>query len=140
MDTTAWDDGPFLPLVVTLTPHIIRIPDVTEEDVTPVYVGTDANISYQGTPRVENPSGDRGPFDFQVGIAPADLPKVLELFFTTKLEGQGTGPGLPICRRIVQEHHGTFNIGSDVGQGTTVRIVLPITDRTNSAHLQGAEL
>jgi general secretion pathway protein D len=50
-------------VVMTLTPHIIRIPDVTEEDVTPVYVGTDANISYQGTPRVENPQGDRGPFE-----------------------------------------------------------------------------
>jgi PAS domain S-box-containing protein len=78
--------------------------------------------------------------DTGVGIAPADLPKVLEPFFTTKPEGQGTGLGLPICRRIVQGHHGTFNIVSDVGQGTTVRIVLPITDRTNSAHLQGAEL
>src|SRR5262245_50252268 len=50
-------------LVLTLTPHIIRIPDVTEEDVTPVYVGTDANISYQGSPRVENPSRDAGPFE-----------------------------------------------------------------------------
>ncbi len=50
-------------VVLTLTPHIIRIPDVTEEDVTPVYVGTDANISYQGTPRVENPTGGPGPFE-----------------------------------------------------------------------------
>ncbi|HEY2797260.1 MAG TPA: secretin N-terminal domain-containing protein [Thermoanaerobaculia bacterium] len=52
-------------VVLTLTPHIIRIPDVTEEDVTPVYVGTDANISYQGTPRVENPTGGTGPFEQQ---------------------------------------------------------------------------
>jgi general secretion pathway protein D len=50
-------------LVLTLTPHIIRIPDVTEEDIMPVYVGTDANISYQGSPRVENPSRDAGPFE-----------------------------------------------------------------------------
>jgi general secretion pathway protein D len=49
-------------LVLTLTPHLIRIPDVTEEDVTPYYVGTDTNISYQGTPRVENPTRDQGPF------------------------------------------------------------------------------
>src|SRR5205823_6318318 len=41
----------------------IRIPDVTAEDLEPVYVGTDANISYQGTPRVENPNRDAGPFD-----------------------------------------------------------------------------
>ena len=51
-------------IVLTLTPHIIRIPDITEEDVTPVYVGTDQNISYQGAPRVESPAGG-GPFEFQ---------------------------------------------------------------------------
>jgi len=49
-------------LVLTLTPHIIRIPDVTDEDLTPVYVGTDSNISFQGTPRIESPAGG-GPFD-----------------------------------------------------------------------------
>jgi general secretion pathway protein D len=49
-------------LVLTLTPHIIRIPDVTEEDLMPLYVGTDANISFQGTPRIESPGA--GPFDF----------------------------------------------------------------------------
>ena len=51
-------------LVLTLTPHIMRIPDVTEEDLVPVYVGTDANISFQGTPRIESPTG-QGPFDFR---------------------------------------------------------------------------
>ena len=51
-------------LVLTLTPHIIRIPDVTDEDLMPVYVGTDANISFQGTPRIESPGG-AGPFDFR---------------------------------------------------------------------------
>ena len=54
-------------LVLTLTPHIIRIPDVTEEDLRPVFVGTDANISYQGGPRVENPQRDQGPFEGQPG-------------------------------------------------------------------------
>ena len=50
-------------LVLTLTPHIIRIPDITSEDLEPVYVGTDSNISYQNTPRIESPS-TQGPFDF----------------------------------------------------------------------------
>ena len=58
-------------LVLTLTPHIIRIPDITEEDLTPVYVGTDANISYQGGPRIENPNRDAGPFEQQPGRQPA---------------------------------------------------------------------
>ncbi len=51
-------------LVLTLTPHIIRIPDITEEDLAPLYVGTDQNISFAGTPRIETP-GVNGPFDYQ---------------------------------------------------------------------------
>jgi general secretion pathway protein D len=51
-------------LMLTLTPHIIRIPDISEEDLAPVYVGTDSNISYQGSPRIESPATS-GPFDFQ---------------------------------------------------------------------------
>jgi len=51
-------------LVLTLTPHIIRIPDVTAADLEPVYVGTDSNISFQGSPRIESPGGQGGPFDF----------------------------------------------------------------------------
>ena len=62
-------------LVLTLTPHIIRIPDITEEDLAPLYVGTDQNISFAGTPRIETP-GAAGPFDFQrreTGAPPAAL-------------------------------------------------------------------
>ena len=57
-------------LVLTLTPHIIRIPDVTAEDLEPFYVGTDSNISVQGSPRIESPSS-QGPFDFSRRDVPA---------------------------------------------------------------------
>ncbi|HEY3173333.1 MAG TPA: secretin N-terminal domain-containing protein [Thermoanaerobaculia bacterium] len=56
-------------LVLTLTPHIIRIPDVTADDLEPFYVGTDSNISVQGGPRIESPT-QQGPFDFQRQPAP----------------------------------------------------------------------
>jgi two-component system sensor kinase FixL len=46
-----------------------------------------------------------------------------EPFFTTKT--RGTGLGLPIARRVVEEHHGTFRVESALGQGTTVVIELP---------------
>ena len=62
--------------------------------------------------------------DTGVGIDPALLGRVLEPFYTTKPEGKGTGLGLAICRRIVQEHHGTFDLESAPGQGTTVRMTL----------------
>ena len=63
--------------------------------------------------------------DTGAGIKPEDLSKVWEPFFTTKAKGKGTGLGLAICRRIIEEHKGTINIETEVGRGTTVRVVLP---------------
>jgi PAS domain S-box-containing protein len=64
--------------------------------------------------------------DTGVGIAGAHLEKVMEPFFTTKEEGKGTGLGLAICRRVVQEHYGTIEVVSQLGQGTIVSLVLPV--------------
>jgi signal transduction histidine kinase len=76
--------------------------------------------------------------DTGIGIAPDHLEKVLEPFFTTKEEGKGTGLGLAICRRVVQEHNGAMKLFSEVGKGTTVRIVLPVTLGKNVDGLRGA--
>jgi PAS domain S-box-containing protein len=62
------------------------------------------------------------------GITAENLEKIWEPFFTTKPEGKGTGLGLAICRRIVEEHGGTIGIQTEVGRGTTVRIVFPATN------------
>lgn len=59
------------------------------------------------------------------GIAPADLEKIWEPFYTTKPEGKGTGLGLAISRRAIEAHHGTLSIQSQLGKGTTARIFLP---------------
>lgn len=75
--------------------------------------------------------------DTGVGIAEQDLPNVTEPFFTTKPEGKGTGLGLAICKRIVQEHRGKFDITSEVGNGTTVRIVLPLSASREESELIG---
>jgi signal transduction histidine kinase len=71
------------------------------------------------------------------GIAAADLPRVMETFFTTKPPGKGTGLGLPICRRIVEAHGGALSIESKPGRGTTVRIVLPAAGEEEQAHDNG---
>ena len=63
--------------------------------------------------------------DTGTGIAPDDLERVWNPFFTTKPEGKGTGLGLAICRRIVEEHRGSIEVESQAGQGTTVRFALP---------------
>ena len=75
-----------------------------------------------GTREVEIAIEDTGP-----GIAPEVLPHVVEPFFTTKREG--TGLGLAICRSIVWEMGGKFTIDSVLGQGTTVTIVVPSTEK-----------
>lgn len=81
-----------------------------------------------GTPAVVVEVIDNG-----TGIAPEHLPRVFDPFFTTKEEGKGTGLGLAICKRIIeQQHHGSITIESQPGQGTTVRIALPVTGQ--SAH------
>jgi signal transduction histidine kinase len=69
------------------------------------------------------------------GIPAEMLPKVMDPFFTTKEEGKGTGLGLAICRRIVQEHHGTIRIQSEVGKGTTIHITLPVSTSYNVSQL-----
>lgn len=58
---------------------------------------------------------------------PADVvARCLEPFFTTKT--RGTGLGLPIAKRIVDEHGGTFTVHAEPGVGTRVTIELPLED------------
>ena len=66
--------------------------------------------------------------DSGVGIAPEDVAKIYDPFFTTKGVGRGTGLGLAVTYGIVQEHSGHINVSSTPGLGTTFRIMLPTSD------------
>ncbi len=58
---------------------------------------------------------------------PKDIQKkVFSAFFTTKKQGEGSGLGLHIIRRIVQEHSGTIDFESIEGEGTTFYVKLPV--------------
>jgi signal transduction histidine kinase len=60
------------------------------------------------------------------GIAPADLPRVFDLFFTRKPAGQGLGLGLALCQAVVERHGGAIAVESPgPGLGTTVEFWLP---------------
>ncbi len=71
-----------------------------------------------GTLRLE--VEDRGP-----GIAEEDLERVFDPFFTTKGPDQGTGLGLMICHRVVEDHGGSIQVRSHEGQGATFVVRLP---------------
>jgi signal transduction histidine kinase/HAMP domain-containing protein len=62
---------------------------------------------------------DNGP-----GVAREDLERIFNLYFTTKKNGNGLG--LPLALRAIDIHHGTMELQSEVGAGTTVTIRLPI--------------
>ncbi|RUL86867.1 sensor histidine kinase [Tautonia sociabilis] len=80
-----------------------------------------------------DPAGRRAELsvaDTGVGIAPEDLRRIFEPFFTTKTGPDasglgGTGLGLPVCREIVEAHHGRLRAESRPGAGSTFTLILP---------------
>ncbi len=64
---------------------------------------------------------DRGP-----GIEIEVLTRVFDPFFSTRLATGGSGLGLSVAREIVQDHGGTLDIASTVGEGTTATIEIPL--------------
>ncbi len=62
--------------------------------------------------------------DTGTGIPKKTIGKIFEPFYTTKTDGKGTGLGLPISLDIVEKHHGTIEVYSFQGMGTTFKINL----------------
>lgn len=75
-------------------------------------------------PLVEIRARDQGP-----GIAPEDLGRVFDPFFSTK--GRNRGLGLAISHHIAEVHRGLVKVESEPGQGTTIRVLLPLVSSYN---------
>ncbi|KAA0547191.1 PAS domain S-box protein [Bacillus sp. BGMRC 2118] len=61
------------------------------------------------------------------GIPELRLKRIGEPFYTTK--EKGTGLGLMVCRKIIEDHQGTLNISSRLNEGTTIEVILPLGGR-----------
>jgi hypothetical protein len=64
--------------------------------------------------------------DTGVGMDPADAAKIFEPFFSTKAEGSGIG--LALVYRVVQDHGGQIEVRSQPGAGTSFMLILPSAD------------
>ena len=63
--------------------------------------------------------------DNGVGIDPADIPSIFQIFASTK-GSRGTGLGLPVSQKIIREHGGKIVVDSRPGEGSTFTIELPM--------------
>ncbi len=63
--------------------------------------------------------------DTGAGIKPADLRRIFETFYTTKPVGQGTGLGLSLSKKIIEDNHGRVEVQSEYGVGSCFKVILP---------------
>ena len=63
--------------------------------------------------------------DFGTGISAEDMSHIFDPYFTTRRKG--TGLGLPIAKNIIEGLGGTITVASRLGEGTAIRLDLPLT-------------
>jgi hypothetical protein len=76
-------------------------------------------------------------WDSGTGISKENQTRVFEPFFTTKEVGKGTGLGLAVTYRIIENHRGRIEFQSESGEWTEFIIALPIRQDQKSASLMG---
>ena len=144
-------------LICTTLPSTIEIRQEIDENcgmvsVDPVHIHqilinlcTNASFAMSGTSGVltirlvksARRNNDRDWLELSVtdtgcGIDPAIRDRIFEPYFTTKQKGQGTGMGLAMVHGIISRQGGELEVESQVGQGTTFRIFLPVSNETTS--------
>ena len=87
-------------------------------------------MSYNGTLTITAKNkGDSVTISFAdtgCGIEPEIQDKIFEPFFTTKKQGEGSGMGLDIVKKIIEKHNGFIIFKSELGKGTEFTIELPV--------------
>jgi PAS domain S-box-containing protein len=106
-----------------------------------------SNIDWDQNADARPPGLQPGPYlklsvsDTGDGIHPETRDQIFEPYFTTKEKGEGTGLGLAVVQGIIKSHNGAVTVESEVGQGSTFHLYLPLiqgnvkTDEAASAPL-----
>lgn len=121
--TVRWDSGKIRQVVWNLIRNAV---DASTEAAGPAFRKEVVLTALRADGAVEIRVTDRGE-----GIPEETLRKIPSLFFTTKKGGSGLG--LMVASRIVQEHGGTLSISSRAGEGTSVSVRLPERAQEESA-------
>ncbi|MHB8597187.1 MAG: ATP-binding protein [Ktedonobacteraceae bacterium] len=115
--------------VLTITCRVIAIPAAQRAKSSssqPIAFGVPIGAYTNKHEWLELAAGDTG-----VGITPEQLEHLFRPFFTTK--AHGIGLGLPITRRLVEDHKGHLLVESQPGHGATFAVRLPIIESNSSA-------
>ncbi len=70
------------------------------------------------------------------GIPQENINRIFEPFFTTKPVGKGTGLGLSLSYGIIKKHGGRCEVHSEIGQGTSFKVWLPVSQGNSPAHTE----
>ena len=68
--------------------------------------------------------------DTGTGIAPENIAKIFDPFYTSRKSKDGTGLGLSISKAIIEEHKGTLTVTSKLGKGSVFTVCLPLEKST----------
>lgn len=145
-------------IVTALDPALPQVwgdADLIEQVILNLLVNAQQAIEGRGTIKVvsrrypgtasEKPGVDTLPMveisvaDTGCGIAPANLERIFDPFFTSKEVGKGTGLGLSVSYGIVKAHGGKITVDSVVSEGSTFYVYLPITPPFDETENRRAE-
>lgn len=77
--------------------------------------------------------------DTGCGIPEENLKRIFDPFFTSKAVGKGTGLGLSVSHGIIEAHGGLIEVESNVGEGSTFRVFLPLTPPSATPRSKASE-